>query len=367
MRIHFLSARTYKAHCYTYPIQAFAKQLNQLGLVTRLYYGPSPSLLKCDVLCILGDHFHRQNPTARAEIIDTVKAYRCHVRGLVWCDVTDSTGTPFFEILPVVDLYAKNQLLKDRTLYTQHLYGLRYYTDYYHRLRGIVDENPMQRRVATDDELGKLAVAWNIGLGDYVNLSRLSRRVRIFWPWANYPKKATPGDWAERTIDVSYRATNTFKRATASFPRQETRRQLSAIAESQKYRIAYDGKLAYRQYQKELRQSLILPSPFGLGEICFRDFECFLAGAALLKPDMSHMDTWPDYFQPWVTYIPHKWDFSDFQTRIQELLDAPTYCQHIAKAGQAYYTQSLSAAGGEAFARRLAGLMQQAVDNRQTY
>jgi hypothetical protein len=166
---------------------------------------------------------------------------------------------------------------------------------------------------------------------------------------------------------VSYRATNTFKRATASFPRQETRRQLSAIAASQKYRIAYDGKLAYRQYQKELRQSLILPSPFGLGEICFRDFECFLAGAALLKPDMSHMDTWPDYFQPWVTYVPHKWDFSDFQMRIQELLESPTYCQHIAKAGQANYTQSVSTAGGEAFARRLAGLMQQAVDNRQTY
>jgi len=33
MLIHFLSARTFKAHCFTYPVRAFTKQVEQLGLL----------------------------------------------------------------------------------------------------------------------------------------------------------------------------------------------------------------------------------------------------------------------------------------------------------------------------------------------
>ena len=30
-------------------------------------------------------------------------------------------------------------------------------------------------------------------------------------------------------------------------------------------------------------------SPFGFGEICYRDFEAMLNGACLIKPDVSHL------------------------------------------------------------------------------
>ena len=46
---------------------------------------------------------------------------RCRSAHLVWLDTTDSSGTTCFEVLPYVDLYAKNQLLKDRTRYTASL------------------------------------------------------------------------------------------------------------------------------------------------------------------------------------------------------------------------------------------------------
>ena len=36
-------------------------------------------------------------------------------RNRIWFDNTDSSGTMFFDVMPYVDLYAKNQLLRDRS------------------------------------------------------------------------------------------------------------------------------------------------------------------------------------------------------------------------------------------------------------
>ena len=52
-------------------------------------------------------------------------------------------------------------------------------------------------------------------------------------------------------------------------------------------------------------------SPFGWGELCLRDYEAVLGGALLLKPDMSHLETWPDVFVPHDTYAPFDWDATD--------------------------------------------------------
>ena len=111
-----------------------------------------------------------------------------------------------------------------------------------------------------------------------------------------------------------------------------------------------------------MHSTRVVPSPFGTGEVCFRDFECFLAGAALLKPDMSHMESWPDYYEPGVTYMPHAWDFSDFQAKLTELLESQDLCRSIAQVGQNKYLESLSEAGGNAFAQHFSGLMRQAIE-----
>ena len=63
------------------------------------------------------------------------------VNKIVWLDDSDSTGITHFELLPLVDLYLKKQLLKDKKLYSQNqFYGDRIYTDYYHRTVGVEDE-----------------------------------------------------------------------------------------------------------------------------------------------------------------------------------------------------------------------------------
>jgi hypothetical protein len=43
-------------------------------------------------------------------------------------------------------------------------------------------------------------------------------------------------------------------------------------------------------------------SPFGWGEINYGDFEGILSGDALVKPAMSHLQTWPELYVEGETY-----------------------------------------------------------------
>lgn len=40
-----------------------------------------------------------------------------------------------------------------------------------------------------------------------------------------------------------------------------------------------------------------------------------LCGSLLVKPDMSHVETDPDIFKPFETYVPVRWNFSDLHER----------------------------------------------------
>ena len=75
------------------------------------------------------------------------------------------------------------------------------------------------------------------------------------------------------------------------------------------------------QYLHELQNSKICFSPFGYGEVCWRDFEAVAHGAVLLKPDMSHIRTDPDIFIAGETYMPVAWNLSDFEDKVHELLN----------------------------------------------
>lgn len=79
-----------------------------------------------------------------------------------------------------------------------------------------------------------------------------------------------------------------------------------------------------RAYMRELRQSRMCFSPFGYGEVCWRDYEAVYSGALLIKPDMSHMVTAPDLFVPNETYVPIRWDFEDLDDVVaSHLADEP--------------------------------------------
>ena len=364
MDVNFLSARTFKAHCCTYPIRVFSDQLKELGIKVKFFFKDDHSLDDCDVLCLSMEAFGKRrlnpNPPDRFEFLEY---YRPRVKMIIWFDMTDSTGTTQFSVLPYVDLYAKNQLLKDRSLYTKQYYGNRYFTDYYHNLFGIKDKICIDPRSPCPREsIEKLALSWNLGLGDFHTYTKWGKRFRVILPRYNYYKNLTDAN-TQRDIDITYRVAMNYPLATISYQRKEALTQLSKLAENKEYKVFYEGKIPYAQYMNELRHSRIVPSPFGLGEICFRDFECFLAGATLFKPDKSHLKTWPEFYKPGITYEPYAWNYSDFQEKLIKLLDNPDKCHRIAQAGQARYLESISDKGGEIFAKHFANIIQKAINN----
>ena len=80
-------------------------------------------------------------------------------------------------------------------------------------------------------------------------------------------------------------------------------------------------KMDFQTYMEKLAQSKICISPFGQGELCFRDFEAMLAGTILIKPDQSNIITSPNIYVEGETYIGCKHDWSDLEERIDYVLN----------------------------------------------
>jgi hypothetical protein len=80
------------------------------------------------------------------------------------------------------------------------------------------------------------------------------------------------------------------------------------------------GKSTPSEFVEVLKRSKIGLSPFGMGELCYRDLEVIQWGCLLIKPDMSKVITEPDFFKPMETYVPVKPDWSDLNETIEKVL-----------------------------------------------
>ncbi len=84
--------------------------------------------------------------------------------------------------------------------------------------------------------------------------------------------------------------------------------------------IVTGGGVSRKQFMKELGRSKACFSPFGYGEICWRDIEAIIAGSVLIKPDMGHLDMSPALHVPGETYVSIKWDYSDLEEKMTAIL-----------------------------------------------
>jgi hypothetical protein len=85
------------------------------------------------------------------------------------------------------------------------------------------------------------------------------------------------------------------------------------------YNVVRDQR-PFEIYIKELQNSKIGISPFGMGEVCFRDFENIQYGTILMKPDMSKINTIPDIYKDEDTYIAVNYNWSNLAERIDYVL-----------------------------------------------
>lgn len=311
----------------------------------------------CDLLCIESRVFSRRWAAEEDKRVLGDIAALAEQAPLVWFDISDSTGWLQAQVLPLVRLYCKAQVLADRTEYTRAHYGNRIWADFYHRTENVEDEDPAEARIVEEASLlDKLRVSWNSGLANYSlhGPTRMALRARLpLNPLLSFPRSFTPTE-KNRSINFTCRMGTSYARDTVA----HQRRRIANLLKDQ----MTTEKLNRRAFMNEMRHTRLVVSPFGFGEITLKDFEAILCGAALLKPDMSHLETWPNLFYANKTIVTHKWDLSDFLERIDEAPDHAEELAKIAQRAQDVYYDVLSGPDAAAgFARHLRAIVDDAL------
>jgi hypothetical protein len=335
--IHVLSPgfTTPNGRAFLFPLKVWRKALRRRGYTIKIFNRAHAALTACDVL-LVDSKFHRDRwlhdtPGIVAEF--SAWADQCRV---VYCDTTDSSGWLQTELLPVVHVYAKAQLLRDRDRYRAPMYGHRPFTDYYHRKYGVVDAQPEWSLAVHDPaHLGKLRVSWHSGLADYSLMGPMRMALHGRVPLRgllHFPQRFRKPD-TYRPRDLSCRFGASYPRASVSFQRKMIRERMAGRMDT--------AKVSRRRYFEELATSKAVISPFGYGEITLKDFEVFFTGGILIKPDMTHIETWPDLFRGGETMLAHDWDLSDFETVVDRAISDYKSNIEIARAGQNLYRRHM--------------------------
>ena len=346
VRIHLLHEPTYSRNVEVllFPLVLHRRRLRERGIGLSFFTRIKPALFDCDVLCVSSKFFSRWwLGSGTNSVLEFLKEARENGAARVfWFDMGDGTGASQFEVLPYVDRYVKGQLLRDRTQYQKNYYGMRIFTDLIHEQFGIEDataDEPHLCRIPTDEELKKLTVGWSWGMMNYGRWGETWGKISFRSPLL---PRFVPRRWyepsADRPIPISCRIGTRYTRPTVAFPRLEIKRRLQGKVPSE--------FISRRDFFKELTQSVGAITPFGYGEVCYRDYEIVLAGAAMIKQDMSHLETWPHIWYGEETYVPFKWDLSDFDERLEYVQTHRREMEERARAAQRIYKCALISEDG---------------------
>lgn len=343
------------SRAFNAPLLGAKEPFRRRGFSLHFSFGPPPSHAHGDILFINSNIFRPFWKTDHNKIFRFLEQAQSKKRKILWFDTTDSTWCTQFEAMPYVDRFLKSQLLKDRRHYLTPFRTGRIFTDAFDDLYH-AGEAAVDYPAARPEDLDKLGLSWNTCFENYTasrhgSASRFRQRLR---PWlANFAgERLTPtfdSPRHPRPTPVSCRVGLGHDRPSVVAHRRAVLTALAPLGVS-------GEKIPLSQYFQELRTSQIGIGPFGVGEITLRDYEIILCGAALVKPDLGHLETWPDLFQPGRTYQPHRWDLADLREGVEHLLAEPDRRLAMAAAAQAVYREALSEAGMDAFAERLISL-----------
>jgi len=320
------------------------KQIREAGIdVEILYDHNSQKLLNADRLMLHHRYFDsgwvnalKTAQDKNGKFVNYLKSLKNDVGKLIWFDADDSSGTTQFPIISYVDVFVKKQVLKDKSYYTGN-------ADVPKNLMVWSDQQAEQKQFipCPHDEIHKIRVGWNLAFDDYRDF-RVHYKIRKFLShFINYkifPLKYTSAS-SSRALDATFRGKVNY--ATTHKVVSFQRNKVLEMFASMPYKIASGGGLTRNKYLAELSNSKVSISPFGFGEVCYRDFETFISGALLVKPSMDHLVTFPDLFIPHETYVPVSWDMSDLSETLGNIIDNHSSYQQIATNGQESYRRAI--------------------------
>lgn len=241
---------------------------------------------------------------------------------IIFLDYYAQSSTPFFDVLPFVDCYAKRQVLRDRSTYLRDdLAGGFVFTDFFAKSHPFDLGGWHFGSSLEEGHAHKLVHAWNLGVYP---------RYRRMVEWS----PSLP--WSLRPIDVHARlAIGSHSRDKWEWYqeyRTVARREVEKLAP--RFNLTGQDQVRRSRYFYELARSKIAFSPFGWGEVCIRDFEAAASGTLLVKPSMNHLETSPDIYRPYETYVPVEWDLSDLVEKCTYYLEHPNEGRRIAEAAR---------------------------------
>lgn len=212
---------------------------------------------------------------------------------------------------PYIRYYLKKSLFRDREQYLRAFRGDTNLTEYYSDLYGVETGEP---------------VDWTVpaALLDRLRFSpNFFTAPRFVSGFLEHPLPPASG----RSIDVQSRLGVTGSPWYTAM-RRDAQARIERIPD---LTLSPPGKLSLAEFMAELSDARLCFSPFGYGELCWRDIEAFQAGAVLIKPDMSHLETAPELYEAGVTYLPVRWDFADLEEVIRTALSDEERCAQIAR------------------------------------
>lgn len=335
MKISILSNfKESSSKSFVFPIMLWEKHLNSLDIKISFFTKVYNKIYDTDILIIDSNFYRGKRSLTKNKVDKELQLFSKKIKTLIWYDLSDSSALDNPWPLEYVSLYLKNQILIDREKYLTSIKSSgRVFSDYYISKKFVQESNSVKSIPIKNKELlHKLRLGWNSAIYDGSRLNNLSFFLRKEFQIKNLVKyiDVFQNSKLSRNNDFFTRFNLDYSKESISWHRTETLRRLK-----NNFSNIRNKKIDYQKYMSELKDSKIVISPFGWGEFAYRDYETFILGSLLMKPDMSHMSTWPNLYIENETYIPYSWNLDNLIEQINNILFNDEMRISIAETGQA--------------------------------
>mgnify|MGYP001282223326 CR=1 FL=1 len=350
-KIHFVGNH-YSYFEFYHPVRLFRKALKERGFDVHYFFNIlAKGIEDCDVLVFQEDNYRQLLPIQnkdRQSTVDFLRNYFSRFARVIWFDSNDSSGWLRSYVFPLVDVYAKSQVLKNLEYYQQnHVTGI-LHRDYVIEKFGVEDNKTAKAPISEKDS-HKIRVAWRRAYRDPIKFHRLP--IFRHFPPRMPAYQTTQPNLKTRSKLIQYRVRTWKNHPTINCWREQTKKQLLQVMKKHPdYRLITSGHIPLNKYLSELENCPVTISPFGLNEFCLRDIWAFVSGSLLFKPSLDHVISFPDYYLDGETYVSHAWDFSDFEEKLDDILSHPQLYEGIAREGQEQFIKVIQ--DGAGFARQ---------------
>ena len=242
------------------------------------------------------------------------------------------------DLIPYVDKYFKGKIYKDKTEYFSETNHMATFAKYYFTKNNMREKITKSSYEINHKDLEKIELSWNLGIGFYPMSTKIFRTASLI-SLVSSPKI---GFYFLKNVSkfIRYKKLKNKKTINAQFSDQGNYHGLhrkAILSVLKEFSNVITEKTSNREFNNNIASSVATISPFGWGEICFRDFEAIYAKSLLVKPKMSHLETWPDIYQESFTYISIEWDHSNLKTVVEEIQNSPNKYMNVVKNAERIY------------------------------